>query len=60
MQAQNEAKAIGLYQCPKGKMKAAARCCQTVLRLLEVADERHSPAADDIVPVLQYVLIKVW
>ena len=35
------------------------RCCNTIMMLLKMADEKDTPGADALMPVLTYVLIKV-
>ena len=57
-EAQSQANALTIYRSPKDKLQAAVRCCQTVLHLLQLADE-YAPASDDMIPVLLFVLIKV-
>lgn len=59
--AQAEISAISAYKTPKDKLQCVFRCTTTLLNLMSMAGEHGNmhPAADDIVPVLVYVLIKV-
>ena len=45
-------------QTPKDKIQCVLRCSQTIMNLLSLASERSTPAADDFMPVLIFVLIK--
>ncbi|VVC30572.1 Hypothetical protein CINCED_3A019626 [Cinara cedri] len=58
--AQAEISAISAYKTPKDKLQCVFRCTTTLLNLMSMAGEHGNmhPAADDIVPVLVYVLIK--
>ena len=42
---------------PKDKSRCVTSCCQTIMSLLGVANERAVPAADDLMPVLIFVII---
>lgn len=57
--AQAEITTINAYKTPKDKLKCVLRCSTTIMNLLSMACERGVPAADDFIPVLVYVLIKV-
>ncbi|XP_050544818.1 GTPase-activating protein and VPS9 domain-containing protein 1 [Daktulosphaira vitifoliae] len=58
--AQAEISAISAYKTPKDKLQCIFRCTTTLLNLMSIAGEHGNmhPAADDIMPVLVYVLIK--
>lgn len=57
--AQAEIAAISAYKTPRDKLQCVFRCATTIMNLLKMVQERNIPAADDLVPVLVYVLIKV-
>lgn len=57
--AQAEISAMAAYKTPRDKLQCVSRCATTIMNLLSMACERGVPAADDFVPVLVYVLIKV-
>ncbi|XP_046399336.1 receptor-mediated endocytosis protein 6 homolog [Ischnura elegans] len=57
--AQAEISALGSYCTPRDKVDCVTRTCSTLITLLAMATERTgAPAADDLIPVLVYVLIK--
>lgn len=56
--AQAEILAIGAYKTPRDKVKCVVRCCNIIMNLLSFASDRSVPAADDLIPVLVFVLIK--
>ncbi|XP_034234553.1 GTPase-activating protein and VPS9 domain-containing protein 1 [Thrips palmi] len=56
--AQAEIAAISAYKTPHDKLQCVFRCATTIMNLLKMVQERNIPAADDLVPVLVYVLIK--
>jgi len=56
--AQQQAKSMSTFRSPRGKLQAAVRCCNTIMMLLKMADEKDTPGADALMPVLTYVLIK--
>lgn len=58
--AQADVAAISAYKTPRDKLRCVFRCCTTIMNLLSLASDRSVPAADDLVPVLVFVLIKVW
>lgn len=57
--AQAELAAISAYKTPRDKLQCVFRCATTIMNLLSMASERGIPAADDLIPVLVYVIIKV-
>ncbi|XP_075226485.1 GTPase activating protein and VPS9 domains 1 isoform X2 [Lycorma delicatula] len=56
--AQADIAAISAYKTPRDKLYCVFRCCTTIMNLLSLASDRSVPAADDLIPVLVYVLIK--
>ncbi|KAM3727713.1 GTPase-activating protein and VPS9 domain-containing protein [Dirofilaria immitis] len=56
--AQAEIGIINAYKSPRDKMACIVRCCETIENLIILASERGTASADDITPVLVYVLIQ--
>ncbi|XP_033227479.1 GTPase-activating protein and VPS9 domain-containing protein 1 isoform X2 [Belonocnema kinseyi] len=56
--AQAELAVISAYKTPRDKFQCVFRCATTIMSLLCMASERGIPAADDLIPVLVYVIIK--
>ncbi|XP_058798185.1 receptor-mediated endocytosis protein 6 homolog isoform X2 [Phymastichus coffea] len=56
--AQAELTVISAYKTPRDKLQCVFRCATTIMNLLSMASERGIPAADDLIPVLVYVIIK--
>ncbi|GFY72679.1 GTPase-activating protein and VPS9 domain-containing protein 1 [Trichonephila inaurata madagascariensis] len=56
--AQAELVNINAYKTPRDKIQCVLRCCNTIMNLLSMASNKSVPAADDLMPVLVYVLIK--
>ncbi|XP_076627267.1 GTPase activating protein and VPS9 domains 1 [Colletes latitarsis] len=56
--AQAELAVISAYKTPRDKLQCVFRCATTIINLLSMATERGVPAADDLIPVLVYVIIK--
>lgn len=54
--AQAELGALGAYKSPADKVACVASCCAAIMHLLSLAG--GVPAADDLVPVLVYVLVQ--
>lgn len=57
--AQAEIVSISAYKTPGDKLQCVVRASQTIMNLLSLAHDQSVPAADDFMPVLVYVLIKV-
>ncbi|CAO1411751.1 unnamed protein product [Diamesa serratosioi] len=55
--AQQQIAYISAYKTPQEKVQCVVRCIRTIMNLLRMASER-TPAADDLIPVLIYVIIK--
>ncbi|GIY04819.1 GTPase-activating protein and VPS9 domain-containing protein 1 [Caerostris darwini] len=56
--AQAELVNINAYKTPRDKIQCVLRCCNTIMNLLSMASNKSVPAADDLMPVLVFVLIK--
>ncbi|XP_051165679.1 GTPase-activating protein and VPS9 domain-containing protein 1 isoform X2 [Leptopilina boulardi] len=56
--AQAELAVISAYKTPRDKFQCIWRCATTIMSLLSMASERGIPAADDLIPVLVYVIVK--
>ncbi|CAG2162896.1 unnamed protein product [Oppiella nova] len=56
--AQYEILAIGAHKTPRDKVRCVVKCCTNIMYLLSLATDRSVPAADDLMPVLVFVLIK--
>lgn len=56
--AQQQISYISAYKTPQEKVQCVIRCIQSIMYLLKMASNQQ-PAADDLVPVLIYVIIKV-
>ncbi|CAB3384514.1 Hypothetical predicted protein [Cloeon dipterum] len=56
--AQAKISILGACKTPKEKVQCVVDCAKTIMRLLELAHNQSTPAADDFTPVLVYVLIK--
>ncbi|XP_077270871.1 brefeldin A-inhibited guanine nucleotide-exchange protein 2-like [Temnothorax americanus] len=56
--AQAESAVISAYKTPRDKLQCVFRCATTIMNLLSMASEKGIPAADDLTPVLVYVIIK--
>jgi hypothetical protein len=55
--AQAEIAIINAYKSPRDKMECVLRCCETIENLIALASGQSS-SADDVTPVLVYILIK--
>jgi len=56
--AQEEIWTINAFKTPKEKVLCVVRTCSIIMSLLSLANDRSVPAADDLVPVLVFVVIK--
>ncbi|XP_059482165.1 GTPase-activating protein and VPS9 domain-containing protein 1 [Neocloeon triangulifer] len=56
--AQAKISVLNACKTPKDKVQCVVDCAKTIMRLLELAHNQSTPAADDFTPVLVYVLIK--
>lgn len=51
-------KPLNYLQSPRGKVHCVAESCRVLISLLQYAKVGSPPGADDLFPVLVYVLIK--
>jgi hypothetical protein len=58
LSAQKHLKAMSLYKSPRGKVHCIAESCRVLISLLQLAKVGSPPGADDLFPVLVYVLIR--
>lgn len=56
--AQAEILAISVHKTPRDKVRCVVRCCTIIMNLLSLANDKSVPAADDLMPVLVFVIIK--
>ncbi|KAL3104222.1 hypothetical protein niasHS_002249 [Heterodera schachtii] len=56
--AQAELNIINAYKSPRDKMACITRCCETIENLVTLSSGRSAASADDILPVLVFVIIK--
>uniref|UniRef100_A0A183BKM8 Receptor-mediated endocytosis protein 6 n=1 Tax=Globodera pallida TaxID=36090 RepID=A0A183BKM8_GLOPA len=56
--AQAELSIINAYKSPRDKMACISRCCETIENLITLSSGRSAASADDILPILVFVLIK--
>ncbi|CAH1109453.1 unnamed protein product [Psylliodes chrysocephalus] len=57
--AQDALTALNVYKTPRDKVKCIVHCAKCIMDLLSMSHSRSSATADDFVPVLVYVIIKV-
>jgi Rab5 GDP/GTP exchange factor len=60
--AQKELQKINLYKAPRDKLACILNCCKVINNLLlnaSVMSNDNPPGADEFLPVLIYVTIKV-
>ena len=57
--AQEALRAMAAYRIPRDKVCCVTRCTTSIMDLLSLARARGSTTADDFIPVLVYVIIKV-
>lgn len=60
--AQKELQKINMYKAPREKLACILNCCKVITNLLHnaaVAANENSAGADDFLPVLIYVTLKV-
>ncbi|KAI6198260.1 hypothetical protein M3Y99_01891900 [Aphelenchoides fujianensis] len=56
--AQAEIAIMNAYKAPRDKMACILRCCETIEHLIGLASERGAASADDVTPILLYVLLQ--
>ncbi|KAK9710372.1 Vacuolar sorting protein 9 (VPS9) domain [Popillia japonica] len=57
--AQEALQAMAAYRTPRDKVGCVIRCTTAIMDLLSFAQDRGSTTADDFIPVLVYVIIRV-
>lgn len=57
--AQQQILQISAYKTAREKVRCVVRCIATIMDMLSMATAGRVPSADDLTPVLIYVLIKV-
>ena len=61
--AQKELQKINMYKAPRDKLVCVLNCCKVINNLLlnaSIASNENTPGADEFLPVLIYVTIKVF
>lgn len=58
LSAQEEIATINAFKTPKEKVQCVVRTCTVIMSLLSLASDRSVPAADDLMPVLVFVIVK--
>lgn len=56
--AQTDIEVINSCKAARDKVSCVMKCCKTIMKLLSIADEKHAPSADDLMPVLVFVIIQ--
>lgn len=56
--AQTEIEVINSCKAARDKVTCVVKCCKTIMTLLSIADEKRTPSADDLMPVLVFVIIQ--
>lgn len=56
--AQAEIEVINSCKAARDKVSCVVKSCKTIMTLLSIADEKHAPSADDLMPVLVFVIIQ--
>lgn len=60
--AQKELQKMNMYKAPRDKLMCILSCCKVINNLLlnaSIASKENAPGADEFLPVLIYVTIKV-
>lgn len=55
--AQADLEVINSCKAARDKVSCVVKCCKTIMKLLSIADEKRVPSADDLMPVLVFVII---
>ena len=58
LSAQAELGIINAYKSPRDKMACITRCCETIENLIVLSSNRVTASADNILPILVFVIIK--
>lgn len=56
--AQADIEVINSCKAARDKISCVVKCCKTIMTLLSIADEKRAPSADDLMPVLVFVIIQ--
>lgn len=56
--AQADIEVINSCKAARDKVSCVVKCCKTIMTLLSIADEKRAPSADDLMPVLVFVIIQ--
>lgn len=56
--AQADIEVINSCKAARDKVSCVVKCCKTIMALLSIADEKKVPSADDLMPVLVFVIIR--
>lgn len=56
--AQADIEVINSCKAARDKVSCVVKCCKTIMTLLSIADEKRAPSADDLMPVLVFVVIQ--
>lgn len=56
--AQADIEVINSCKAARDKVTCVVKCCKTIMTLLSIADEKRVPSADDLMPVLVFVIIR--
>lgn len=56
--AQADIEVINSCKAARDKVTCVVKCCKTIMTLLCIADEKRIPSADDLMPVLVFVIIR--
>lgn len=56
--AQVDLEVINSCKAARDKVSCVVKCCKTIMKLLSIADEKSIPSADDLTPVLVFVIIQ--
>ena len=58
LSAQDEIATINAFKTPREKVQCVVRTCTIIMSLLSLASDRSVPAADDLMPVLVFVIVQ--
>lgn len=56
--AQADIEVINSCKAARDKVSCVVKCCKTIMTLLSIGDEKRVPSADDLMPVLVFVIIR--
>lgn len=55
---QRQILSLNAYKTPREKVNCVVKCCKMIMNLLSLAHDKSVPSADDMIPVLVFILIK--